>query len=412
MAGEQICKRILLVKYGEVALRQGNRAFYEKQIMDDIRRRIKGQHDGNIKVIREQGRFLIEDIAGDLDTEAVFPLIKNIFGVIAICNGIKTLVRTPEIIAGIKTEANPTGILQEIALAFFRKHRRGESFKVFTKRADKRFPLTSNEISAAIGEYLLNAVPGSRVDLHNPDTVLCVEIRNHVYLYIDASPGEGGLPYGSAGKGVLLLSGGIDSPVAGYLAAKRGVALLPVYFHSPPYVSERVVDKVSDLLHALSSYTGFLPLRTVPFTDVQLFLQESVPPEKLTIFLKRAMLRIASVIAAQEKALCLITGDSVGQVASQTLHSLAAVNSSSSLPILRPLTAMDKHEIISIARRIGTFDISIRPYDDCCTLFVAKHPENKPNAAVIEKMELRLLENGLAALLSDAASKVNTTKFR
>jgi thiamine biosynthesis protein ThiI len=178
-----------------------------------------------------------------------------------------------------------------------------------------------------------------------------------------------------------------------------------LYFHSPPYVSERVTDKVRDLLGALAVYTGVLPLRVVPFTEVQLFLQAHTPPEKLTILLKRAMLHIASAVAVREKAHCLITGDAVGQVASQTLHSLAAVHSASSIPVLRPLTTMDKHEIIAVARRIGTFDISIRPFEDCCTLFVAKHPENKPNAAPIERMETRLMERGLRELLIKATEQ-------
>jgi len=386
-------KKILLIKYGEVALRQGNRAFYEKQIMDEIRRRIKHLHTGNIRVIREQGRFCIEDSHGDLDTQTILPLIKNIFGAIGFCEGIKTTERDIE-------------SLKSIGFNFFKEHMRGSSFKVITKRADKRFPFTSNEVSAILGEYLLeNLLASLRVDLHHPDTIFRVEIRNCTYFYVDSITGEGGLPYGSAGKGVLLLSGGIDSPVAGYLTARRGVALVPVYFHSPPYVTERVTDKVNDLTAALASYTGKLPLYVVPFTAVQLYLQENVPAEKLTIFLKRAMLHIASAIAAREKALCLITGDAVGQVASQTLHSLAAVNSAATLPILRPLTAMDKQQIINIAHKIGTYEISIRPYDDCCTLFVAKHPENKPNAAVIERMESRLMEEELGKLLQEAVEK-------
>jgi len=386
-------KRILLVKYGEVALRQGNRGFYEKQIMDDIRRRIKSLHTGNIRVFREQGRFVIEDLGGDLDTDAVLPLVQTIFGCIAFCVGIKTMERE-------------MGALRQIALAFFRDKLRGGSFKVATKRADKRFPLTSQEISADIGECLFDNIPNARVDLHAPDTVFHVEVRNHVYFYVESVGGEGGLPYGSAGRGVLLLSGGIDSPVAGYLAAKRGVSLIPLYFHSPPYVSERVTDKVNDLLGALAPYTGEIPLRVVPFTEIQLYLQENVPAEKLTIFLKRAMMHIASRVAEAEKALCLITGDAVGQVASQTLQSLVAVNSAASLPVLRPLSTMDKHEIITIARRIGTFDISIRPFEDCCTLFVAKHPENKPNAQVIERMESRLMEMNLRALIDEAVQQV------
>jgi len=386
-------KRILLVKYGEVALRQGNRAFYEKQIMDDIRRRIAPLHSGNIRVFREQGRFLIEDVNGDLDIDAVLPRIRHIFGAIAFCDAIKT------------TERDLDSMLAT-AYHFFRDKLRGVSFKVETKRADKRIPHASQEISAAIGEYLLERMPHARVDLHQPDTLFRVEIRNHVYFYVNAVVGEGGLPYGSAGKGVLLLSGGIDSPVAGYLAAKRGVALVPLYFHSPPYVSERVTDKVTDLLAALAPFVGEIPLRIVPFTQIQLFLQENVPAEKLTIFLKRAMLHIASQTALAEKAHCLITGDAVGQVASQTLHALAAVNSAAPLPILRPLTAMDKHEIITIARRIRTFDISIRPYEDCCTLFVAKHPENKPNANVIERMESRLMEMGLREMIEAASQNL------
>lgn len=373
--------------------------------MDDIRRRIADLHTGNIRVFREQGRFLIEDVNGDLDAEAILPRIRNIFGAIAFCDGIKTTERSMETLCNIAQAFFTPFLKKNVPLSkdtvFPLKN--NASFKVVTKRADKRFPLTSNEISAAIGEHILNHAPEARVDLHTPEIIFRVEIRNHVYFYVDAVPGEGGLPYGSAGRGVLLLSGGIDSPVAGYLAAKRGIALLPLYFHSPPYVSERVTDKVQDLLTALSAYTGKLPLRTVPFTEIQLYLQENVPPEKLTIFLKRAMLHIASAIAATEKALCLITGDAVGQVASQTLHSLAAVNSAAKLPILRPLTAMDKHEIIAIARRIGTYDISIRPYEDCCTLFVAKHPENKPNTAAIERMENYLMKDRLGELLIKAA---------
>ena len=386
-------RKIMLVKYGEVALRQGNRGYYERQIMDDIRRRIKDLHRGNIRVFREQGRFLIEDLSGDLDTAVILPRIQHIFGAIAFCDGVKTTERCME-------------ALEKIAVAFFRDKLRGTSFKVHTKRADKRFPLTSNEVSAEIGGLLLDALPNSRVDLHNPDTTFRIEIRNHIYFYVDSTPGEGGLPYGSAGKGILLLSGGIDSPIAGYLAAKRGVELIPLYFHSPPYVSERVTDKVSDLLGALKPFIGDCPLNIVPFTDIQLYLQENIPAEKFTILLKRAMLHIASTVAAQKKAHCLITGDSVGQVASQTLHSLAAVNAAATLPILRPLTAMDKQQIIDIAHRLGTYPISIRPYEDCCTLFVAKHPENKPNTQVIERMESRLMNEGLSDLLKKATENI------
>jgi thiamine biosynthesis protein ThiI len=379
-------KKVMLVKYGEISLRKGNRAYFEHQLMDALRARLASF--AGVAVRREQGRFLIEAKDGDLPDE-ILPRIQNMFGLLGFCHAIKTTARD------IKT-------LREIAVKFFTQQSALSSpgtggsspatggFKVQTKRSDKKYPLTSTEISASIGEEIHLRL-GTPVDLHNPAITLHVEIRNDVYFYVDAVRGVGGLPYGASGRGVLLLSGGFDSPVAGYLAARRGVALTAMYFHSPPFVSERARDKVADLAGALAAFTGKMELLTVPFTDIQVFLKDTVPLEKLTILMKRAMLRLADKQAEREKALCLVTGDAIGQVASQTVHSLAAVNSATRLPILRPLAAMDKQDIIDIARRIGTHDISIRPYDDCCTLFLAKHPENKPNTAAIEKIENRLL---------------------
>jgi thiamine biosynthesis protein ThiI len=225
-------------------------------------------------------------------------------------------------------------------------------------------------------------------------------------MYVNSEPGEKGLPYGSSGKAVLLLSGGIDSPVAGYLTAKRGVEIVAVYFHSPPYTSERVVEKVKDLASLISAYTGSFKLYVVPFTDVQLYLYENVQHSKLTILLKRAMLKIACAIAEKENAHSLITGDSIGQVASQTILSIKATDSATNYPVLRPLCAMDKHQIIEIARQIGTYEISVRPFEDCCTLFVAEHPESKPKASVIEGIETRLIE--LTRLCSEAAEQAYT----
>ncbi|MCL2360300.1 MAG: tRNA 4-thiouridine(8) synthase ThiI [Defluviitaleaceae bacterium] len=393
---ETAIKKVLLVKYGEVSLRKGNRTHYEQQIMSTIREKLKDM--ASIRVSREQGRFLIENTQGDLDVQVAYKKIKYIFGIAGFC-------------ACIKTSAREINDLQRIALDFFRDAVTGaKSFKVITKRSDKTYPLQSQEISAQIGEYILDATPTIKVDVHNPEIVLWVEIRNHVYFYVNSFSGVGGLPYGASGKGVLLLSGGIDSPVAGYLSARRGVELYPLYFHSPPYVSERVIDKVRDISSLLSKYTGRIELSVVPFTDVQLFLQEHVHEEKLTIFLKRAMLRIASMYLEKQKAHCLIIGDSIGQVASQTMHSIAAVESASPYPLIRPLSVMDKQQIIDIAREIGTFDISIRPYNDCCTLFVAKHPENKPNATIIDKIEARL-EEELAPLLQKAMDETQSEVF-
>ena len=379
-------KTVILVKYGEISLRKGNRAFYEHQIMNTIRRSLRGL-EGNLRVIREQGRFLIEDADSDINAEAVLSRIQHILGI----TGFSTCV---------KTSSREMADLCRIALGFF-ENTSAKTFKVAAKRSDKRFPIKSNDVSAQLGEYIWNAKPDLQVDLHNPEVILRVEIRNYIYFYVNTLAGAGGLPYGSSGKGVLLLSGGLDSPIAGYLTARRGVEIFPIYFHSPPFVSERAADKVRDLASVIAKYGEGISVNIIPFTEVQLFLRDNVHEEKLTIMLKRAMLRIASAYAKKIGAQCLITGDSVGQVASQTIQSLAAVHSAASLTILRPLAAMDKQDIVDMAKKIGTFDISIRPYDDCCTLFVAKHPENKPNTNVIERLEAKL-EAQLAPLLESA----------
>ena len=381
-------KTVILVKYGEISLRKKNRAFYEHKVMNTIRHSLHDLGD-NIRVIREQGRFLIEDMSGDINVEATLTRVKHILGI----TGFSTC---------IKTSSWNMDDLCHIGLELF-KTIDAKTFKVSTKRSDKRFPMKSNEISAQLGEYIWNAIPELQVDLHNPEVTLWVEIRNNIYFYVNSLPGVGGLPYGSSGKGVLLLSGGLDSPIAGYLTARRGVEIFPIYFHSPPFVSERAADKVRDLATVLAKYGGDMGVNIIPFTEVQLFLRDNVHEEKLTIMLKRAMIRIANAYAEKIGAQCLITGDSIGQVASQTIQSLAAVHSAASFTILRPLAAMDKQDIVDIAKKIGTFEISIRPYEDCCTLFVAKHPENKPNTKAIERIEAKLepqliplLENALA----------------
>jgi thiamine biosynthesis protein ThiI len=377
-------KKVLLVKYGEISLRKGNRAYFEHVILDAIREKLK--FNENLRVTREQGRFLIEDITGDV--ENVLPHIRKIFGITGFCHA-------------IKTSACDIDELSEIGKNFFIEQiGEAKTFRVETKRSNKKYPMTSTEISAAIGGKIFTDC-GFPVDLHNPEIILWVEIRNSIYFYVESEKGEGGLPYGSSGRGVLLLSGGFDSPVAGYLTARRGVEIIAVYFHSPPFVSERAVDKVRDLAQELAKYVRRIKLYIVPFTEIQLFLKDNLPMEKLTIFLKRAMLHTASKIAEKEKALCLITGDSIGQVASQTIPSLAAMDSAAKFPVIRPLAAFDKQSIIDMSQKIGTYDISIRPYEDCCTVFVAKHPENKPTKSVIEKMEAKVF-SGLSPLLNEA----------
>ena len=368
-------KKVLLVKYGEISLRKGNRGYAERGLISILSKKLTDYK--GVMVKREQGRILIEKEHEDLDTEEILSKIRHVFGIIGFCHAIKT------------NEKN-IDELKKIALDYFiRNAKNTASFKVETKRGDKSYPLTSNEVSREIGDCIFKQ--GYSVDLQNPNTKLFVEIRTSVYIYIESEIGEGGLPYGSSGKGVLLLSGGFDSPVAGYLAAKRGVEILPVYFHSPPFVSEKTLGKVKEIAMKLSEFTGGIGLLVVQFTDIQLFLKETVQEEKLTILTKRAMLRIASKYADKIKASCIITGDSIGQVASQTIASLQAMTSASMYTILRPCAILDKQEIITTASRIGTEPISRLPFDDCCTLFLAKHPEIKPKASIIERIEERLM---------------------
>ena len=391
-------KRVLLVKYGEIALRKGNRTFFEYSLMNIIKERLKIFYSRVIHVKREQGRFLLEDPIGDIDYDGVIPHIKSIFGIIGFCHAAMTTSR----------DITDLSIIAHRFLLDMNLN--ADTFRVETKRSDKSYPLTSNDVSALIGGYIYNSAIGLKVDLHNPDITLKVEIRNNIYFYVDAEKGEGGLPYSSSGKAMLMLSGGFDSPVAGYLAARRGVEIIPVYFHSPPFVSERALDKVIDIVKVLSRFTGKIKLYEVGFTDIQLYLKDNVPLEKLTILMKRTMLKLASSIGNKEKVHGIITGDAIGQVSSQTLQSIAAISTATDLPILRPLATMDKQDIVDTATRIGTMEISIRPYDDCCTLFIAKHPVTKPNKNVIERLESRIFAD-LEPLVQIAIDKCKIHYF-
>ena len=389
-------KEVLIIKYGEIALRGKNRYIYENMLMDAVRKNLAGS--GDFCVHKEQGRFVAE-WNDYIEFTRIIPQITCIFGITSVCVAVKL------------TEQNIESI-QDAALEYTQSHCvRPATFKVVTKRANKKFPFRSDETSGRIGEHLLNNIEGLKVNLSAPQFTLKIEIRNFTYVYsTDAEvKGPGGLPPGSAGRGILLLSGGIDSPVAGYLAAKRGIWLTAVYFHSPPYTSERAKEKVIDIAGRLAHYAGKMRLMVVPFTDIQLKLVDRTPPEKITIMLKRSMLRIAGKVAEKEKALALVTGDSVGQVASQTLHSLHAMTGASDLPIIRPLACFDKHEIVTIAQKIETFDISIRPYDDCCTLFLPKHPETKPKLSIIQSIEGGI--DGIEDLIEEAIAGAEIIDF-
>lgn len=389
-------ERVLLVKYGEIAMRGNNRQLFVKRLVEAIRKNIDS--DGSFYVVREQGRLIIESRGTEINFDTMIPKVNRIFGILGVCPGIKV---TDQSIDNLKLSA----------LKFLKEHIKtgAKTFKVVTKRSDKRYHLTSNEISAEVGGYIFDNFEGLTVDIHNPDTTVFIEIRNDAYIYTDFIEGCGGLPYGSTGSALSLISGGIDSPVATWLMAKRGVEVGGVYFHSPPYTGERAKEKVKDLCSIIAQYTGGFKLHIVRFTEVQLYLLENVPEDKLTIFLKRAMMRTAEKIAKKEHLDGLITGESAGQVASQTMQGINAINAVCTMPVMRPLCGMDKQEIVDKARKIGTFETSILPYEDCCTIFVAKHPETRPKTSVINKIESKL--EGLDELLDKAFNEMEILEF-
>jgi thiamine biosynthesis protein ThiI len=281
------------------------------------------------------------------------------------------------------------------------------TFKMEAKRSDKGYPMTSPEICIEMGAYLLHRFPEMKVDVHNPSVRIMVEVRNKSYVYSEVIPGPGGMPVGCNGKAMLLLSGGIDSPVAGYMISKRGVTIDAVYFHAPPYTSERAKQKVVDLAKLISRYTGPIKLHVVNFTEIQLYIYEKCPHEELTIIMRRYMMRIAQKIAEDTGCLGLITGESIGQVASQTMQSLAATNEVCTMPVYRPVIAFDKQDIVDIAEKINTYETSILPFEDCCTIFVAKHPVTKPNLKVIRHSE-RCLEEKIEEMVATALETKET----
>lgn len=388
--------KVLIIKFGEIAMRKNNKFIFIDRLVKAIRKNI--DNIGNYYVIKEQGRLILEDKDGEMDFDKIIPKILPIFGIIGVC-------------PGIRTKDKNIDNIKNLSLEYMKKYfnDKNYTFKVVTKRADKKYSFTSNEISSEIGEYIIENMNNMTVDVHNPQITLWIEIRNDVYLYSKYIKAFGGLPVGSSGRCVSLLSGGIDSPVASWLIAKRGVEVEGVYFHSPPYTSQWAKQKVMDLAERLSEFTGEFKLYVVPFTDIQIYLLDNVPHDKLTIFLKRAMMKAAQKIAYNDRALGLITGESVGQVASQTMEGINAINSATDMPVLRPLSGMDKQEIIDMAKFIGTYDISIRPYEDCCTIFVAKHPETRPSRKVIERIESHL-EN-LENLINDAVENAEVIKY-
>ncbi len=368
-----------LIKYAEIAIKGKNRYLFEDALVRNISYQLKNI-DGTFHVRKENGRIYVET-DGDYDYDETVSALQRVFGIVGICPVILIEDEGFDVLA--------QRVIEHINEAYPNKN---FTFKVDARRARKNYPMNSMEINAAVGEKVLEAFPETKVDVHNPQVMIHVEIRPMINIYSVEIPGPGGMPLGTAGKAMLLLSGGIDSPVAGYMISKRGVTIEATYFHAPPYTSERAKQKVIDLAKKVAAYTGPIKLNIVNFTDIQLYIYEKCPHEELTIIMRRYMMKIAEHFAKETGCLGLITGESIGQVASQTMQSLATTNAVCTMPVYRPLIAMDKQDIVSIAERIDTYETSILPYEDCCTIFVAKHPVTKPNVEYIKKSETKLAE--------------------
>lgn len=386
--------KAFLIKYAEIAIKGKNRYIFEDALVDQIRYQLRNV-EGIFKVVKEMGRIFVYP-QGDFDYEEAVEAMKRVFGIYGICPAV--------VLEDQGFEQLSKDVADYVKKVYGEK---SLTFKVNTRRNKKTYPMQSMEVSSELGSVILDACPNMKVDVHNPQVTVNVEIRNKIYLYSENIPGPGGMPLGTNGRAMLLLSGGIDSPVAGYMIAKRGVTIDAVYFHAPPYTSERAKQKVIDLAKLVSRYAGPIRLHIVNFTDIQLYIYDKCPHEELTIIMRRYMMKIAEEFAKKDDCLALVTGESIGQVASQTIHSLAATNEVCTMPVFRPLIGFDKQEIVDVALKIQTYETSILPYEDCCTIFVAKHPVTKPNIQVIKKSEERLQEK-IKDMLKEAVETAET----
>ncbi|MCC8151918.1 MAG: tRNA 4-thiouridine(8) synthase ThiI [Lachnospiraceae bacterium] len=368
-----------LIKYGEIAIKGKNRHVFEEALIRNIEQALKPV-EGEFEITTERGRIYITAV-GDYDYDETIGVLTKVFGIVGICPMWQVELTDMEQMA--------KDVLAYVDDVYPDKHK---SFKVLARRADKSFPLDSQEINRELGGVILEAYPEMHVDVHHPEILLNVELRNKLNIYSEVIPGPGGMPVGTAGKAMLLLSGGIDSPVAGYMIAKRGVTIEATYFHAPPYTNERAKQKVVDLAKIVARYSGPIRLNIVNFTDIQLYIYDKCPHDELTIIMRRYMMKIAEHFAKESDCLGLVTGESIGQVASQTMKSLMATNEVCTLPVYRPLIAFDKNDIIAVSEKIDTYETSILPYEDCCTIFVAKHPVTKPNLNIIRRSERNLNE--------------------
>ena len=366
---------IILLKLGEIVLKGLNRKSFEQKLMGNIRRRLAPL--GNFRVYCLQSTVYVEGEEG-ADMDAAFEAMQQVFGVISLSRA-------------APCEKNKEAIARLAAEYLRDEMESARSFKVESKRSDKAFPMTSIELSQYVGGELADAYPDTAVDVHDPELTVHIEVRDlAAYVHAAPVPGAGGMPVGSNGVAVTLLSGGIDSPVSTYMIAKRGVRLIPVHFFSFPYTSQQAKDKVVELGRQLTAYCGRMTMEVVPFTHIQEEIRDKCPEEYFTLIMRRFMMRIAQHIAEANGAKAIVTGENLGQVASQTMEAMASTQAVTHLPVLQPLIGMDKEEIITIARKIGTFDTSILPYEDCCTVFTPRHPRTRPQVSEVEAAESAL----------------------
>lgn len=367
-------QNVLLIRYGEIHLKGLNRPFFERKLLDGIKRALP-----KARVERAQGRFYALDIPDDDMPESI-AAIKKVFGVHSVSPAL-AVEKDFDAVAAAAVKLMGETLAQ---------YQTAPTFKVEARRADKNFRMKSDEINRELGHILLETYPQLNVDVHHPQIHVGVEIREQAYVYTSDIKCQGGMPTGSSGRGMLLISGGIDSPVAGYMMGKRGLVLSGVHFYSYPYTSERARDKVVELTRIVSGYCGDIKLHLIPFTEIQLAIYDKCPPKETTLIMRRLMMRIAERLAVADEAQALITGEALGQVASQTLESLAVTDDAVSMPVFRPLIGFDKDDIVDIAKRIDTFETSIQPYEDCCTVFVPQHPTTKPEVARLRESEALL----------------------
>lgn len=368
---------IILLKYGEISLKGLNRPMFEKQLLANVAKALAPL--GKFSIRKSQSTVYVEPLGDDIDMQAATERLSKVFGIVNICPAAKCQKTIEDI------ERTTLECLSQIDL-------NGKTFKVEAKREDKQFPMNSPQLCRHMGAIILKNTEGLSVDVHNPDILVQIEIRKEAFIFTQKVSGAGGMPVGTAGRAALLLSGGIDSPVAGWMISKRGVVLDAVHFHSHPYTSDRAKEKVIELAKIMTQYTGPIRLHIVPFTDIQLDIIDKCPKNYLTIIMRRLMMRIAEKIARESGAMALITGESIGQVASQTMESLVVTDNAVDMPVFRPCIGMDKEEIVTISKKIDTYETSILPYEDCCTIFVPKHPKTKPSISEIQEAEKLLTD--------------------